>query len=586
MKILLTTLNSKYVHTNLALRYLYYTVNTGYDVQIKEFTINEELFKILADIEQIKADIIAFSCYIWNISYTLEICSIIKKVKPETKIILGGPEVSHHTHELMNEYDFIDFILLGESEETFPRLIGAVTDGSNLFKDISGIEYREGNGEIKVNGQPAIVQDLSKIPSPYQGDLCEYNQKVAYLESSRGCPYNCSYCLSSTTKGVRYFPLERTKEEIKRLINAGVKQVKFVDRTFNCDKQRAMDIWKFLLENKKETTFHFEISGHLLDSEMIEFLAQVPEGYFDFEIGVQSTFEETNCAINRRTDFTKLSEAIKKIREKNNIHIHLDLIAGLPYETYERFKESFDYVYNLDPHMLQLGFLKLLKGSQIRSESDVHGYKFLDNPPYEVLENKYISFSEIIKLKRIEEVLEVYKNSGRFENSLTFILKNFNKRPFKIFDDLSEYWLKIGAYTRKIGTEESYDIMHDFYLDYIGEKVEHFREVLKLDYLINMFGAKTRWWIKKYTFKGIKNVIRNILSDIEIIDKYLPELKDVSLGERFKRVHFEVFGLDVIDKVASGPVLVMFERNIGIRGSKVVKYHKIDSKYFNPDSLE
>lgn len=583
MKVLLTTLNSKYVHSNLALRYLYSVTFNNFDVSLKEFSINDEMFKILASIADENPDIITFSCYIWNISYIFEICKILKQINPKILTILGGPEVSYDPEELMILHDCIDFIIMGEAEESFPRLLKVLIENEGNFCDIGGIAYRE-EDKIKVHQPPSIVKDLSKIPSPFQGDLSEFENKIVYIESSRGCPYDCSYCLSSTTKGVRYFPLERVKDDLERLIDAKVKQVKFVDRTFNCNKERAMEIWKFLLNKNKETSFHFEIVAHLLDDDMIDFLLQVPEGYFQFEIGIQSTNMQTIEAINRKTDFTRVSNVVRRLREKNNIFLHLDLIAGLPYETYERFGISFDDVYNLNPHMLQLGFLKLLKGSKIREEKDVHKYKYMDKPPYEVLENKYISFNEIIKLKRIEEVLEIYKNSGRFEHALEFILKNFYQRPFSLFERLAEYWIKNKLFEKKLGSEEAYEVLMNFYLDNGWNKSEEFREILKLDYIINFPRGGIRKWQKRYTFKGMRGIVYNIVSNRNFINNYLPHFKDLPPENVLKKVHFEVFGFDITDKnLPPGPVLILFEHNL--KSLNKAKYFKVDSKYYYHDEV-
>ena len=582
MKILLTTLNSKFVHTNLALRYLYFGINREFDTELKEFTINEELFKVLAGITESNADVIAFSCYIWNIEYIIKIIKIIKQVRPNIIVILGGPEVSHDAEHLMNLYNFIDYVVLGEAEQTFPRLISFISNSLQSTCNINGVAYRDKNGCAKIKGQPSILNDLALVPSPFLEDLTEYKQRVVYFESTRGCPYNCSYCLSSTTKGVRFFPIERTKDELKRLIDANVKQVKFVDRTFNCNKNRAMDIWRFLLENKKETTFHFEISGHLLDQEMIDFLVKVPKGFFQFEIGVQSTHDQTIEAINRKTDFSKLSNVVKILKEKGNIHLHLDLIAGLPYESYQRFGESFDDLYKLKPHMLQLGFLKLLKGSNIREQREVHLYKYTNNPPYEILENKYITFNEVISLKRIEEIVETYKNSFRFERSFDYIINNFYKRPFIFFEELSHYWLLNGHFDRKVGTEETYDILASFYQDKEWEKQEKFIEILKLDYIINCFGARRRCWQKKYTVDDMKNVLHKILSDQEFIKNYIPHLAELSMGNRLKSLHFEIFSSDIIDYNSEEPIIVLFERNG--RRNKII-YLKVQTSYFNSKNI-
>ena len=580
MKLLLTTLNSKYVHTNLALRYLYQGIPDRFNAVLKEFTINEELFRILAGINEIESDIIAFSCYIWNISYTLRISECIKKVKPKTIIIFGGPEVSHDTKEFMANNSFIDYVVLGEGEEIFPKLLESIANLQGDLDSINGIAFRNERDSIIVNGEYSIVNDLSVVSSPYQSNITEYKNRVTYFESTRGCPYNCSYCLSSTTKGVRHFPIERVKADLRRIIEAGAKQIKFVDRTFNCDRKWAMDIWGFLIENKKDTTFHFEIAGHLIDDEMIDFLSQVPEGYFQFEIGVQSTNEKTIEAINRKTDFDKLSYVIRRLRGNGNINIHLDLIAGLPYETYEGFAESFNNVYSLKPHALQLGFLKLLKGSNIREKWQDHGYKWIAEPPYEVIENKYITFNEIIKLKRIEEVLEIYKNSGRYEYSLKFILDNYYESPFAFFEDLAMNWQLNGAFERKAGVEEAYDILFGFYIAKEWKEEEYFREVLKMDYYLSFWGASARPWMKRYTVPKMKELIHDFLSDDNFIQEYVPEANQLSWSDKLKLISFEVFKFNILDIKYYVPVLVMYTRNFNKNAITKINYSIIESQKF------
>ena len=325
MKILLTTLNTKYVHTNIALRYLYETVKEKYSVIRKEFSINDQIEKIISDITNILPDVIAFSVYIWNIEMILKVAENIKKIYPSTKIILGGPEVTYSSKEILTKYDFIDFICVGEGEESFPNLINYLSNQENVDLKLPNITYRI-DDEI-VEGEIGLVKNVSNIPKICRSISDEYDGKIVYIETVRGCPYNCSYCLSSTIKGIRPFELERVKEELKILIDKKVTLIKFVDRTFNYDKKRAIEIWKFILENNISSQFHFELSAHLIDEEMMEFLKTVPKDVFKFEIGVQSTNFETIKAINRTTDFKILSNIVKQLSELNTISLHLDLIA-------------------------------------------------------------------------------------------------------------------------------------------------------------------------------------------------------------------------------------------------------------------
>jgi len=588
MKILLTALNSKYAHSNLALKYLKVCLKKdcpSYETVTNEYTINDNMLSILASIYAAKADIYGFSCYIWNIEQTLQICENLKKIKPEAVIILGGPEVSYDSKEVIKKNTFIDFIISGEGELALSKLINALSNNSDNYSAIEGLAYRNQNGNITLNEGFCIIDDLSIIPSPFEGDLSCYKQKVTYFESSRGCPYNCSYCLSSTIKGVRYFPIERVKKELLKLIEAEVKQVKFVDRTFNCSKERAMEIWKYIVANNTNTIFHFEIAAHLIDDEMLGFLEQIPQGMFDFEIGVQTTNEEAISAIGRKTDFDKIKTTVNAIRSKNNIHLHLDLIAGLPYEDYKSFEKSFNDVYTLKPHMLQLGFLKLLKGSRIRDEYKENGYKFTSKPPYEVLESKHISYEEIVLLKQIEEILEIYKNSGRYENSVNYLNKIYSS-PFKLFEELSNYWYKRNSQARRISQEENYDILFEFFENNINKNLEEFREVLKLDFVLNNFGAQKRSWLKKYVFKDMKVIIRNILSDQEFINQYCSKLLDCSLTDKIKRVHFEIFKIDIINTTIKQPILILIQRKIDSRGIIKTGFKVVDRKYYKYQILE
>ena len=488
MKILLTTLNTKYVHTNIALKYLYETINEK-DAVLKEFTINEPLGKILREIVQQKADVIAFSVYLWNIEEILKLSENIKKINSNVKIILGGPEVTYQSEKVLRENTSVDYVIVGEGEETFPKLIDFIekldSDDKEFLKHVS---YRE-NDEINV-GEIGIVCDTKKIPRIANKIVEDYDGRIVYIETVRGCPYNCSYCLSSTIKGIRPFEMNRVKEELLILMKAEVRLVKFVDRTFNYDKKRTLEIWRFLLENNISSEFHFEISAHLIDDEILEFFDTVPENTFRLEIGVQSTNPETIKAINRNTDFDVITKVTKRIMQKNNITTHLDLIAGLPFEGYERFKESFNDVYDLRPTELQLGFLKLLSGCQITNEKELYDYKYTSYPPYEILENKFISFEEITKLKNVEEMVDIFYNSARYKNSLKFVEEKFDT-PFEFYFELSVYAKENGYMDRKISAEEWFDVLAKFYFENKFEDYAEFLKNLKIDHF-NNFGNKRR----------------------------------------------------------------------------------------------
>ncbi|MEW9122035.1 MAG: B12-binding domain-containing radical SAM protein, partial [Thermotaleaceae bacterium] len=485
MKVLLTTLNAKYIHTSLALRYLFNYSKEAFsrNITLQEYTINHSSDYILGEIYKGDFQIICFSCYIWNIANVLEIVNNLKKIKPEAKIILGGPEVSFEGKALMEEYPEIDYIVVGEGEATFHELLGYLIDGRGQVEDIAGILYRH-QTHVKENQERELISELDAIPSPYEDKLEGFENKILYYESSRGCPYNCSYCLSSTIKGVRFFSIARVKKDLLRFLDGRVKQVKFVDRTFNAKKRHSLEIMKYLQERDNGyTNFHFEITADLLDEEILDFLSTVREGLFQFEVGVQTTYDKTMMSIDRRVDFRILSDVVRKISTFRNIHLHLDLIAGLPHEDFQRFSLSFNDVYQLKPEKIQLGFLKLLKGSGIRRDSELHEYIFKAEAPYEILENKYISYGELLKLKMLEEMVEIYYNSGFFEISIAFILANFYTSPFDFYQNLSEYWEQKGYHHNAHDKNGYYKILLDFYEEMGFSMGMLFKEVLKLDYL-------------------------------------------------------------------------------------------------------
>lgn len=476
-KIVLAGINSQYVHLNLAVRYLkkYVEANSDLKIEIYETNINNQVFNIIKDIYELNPDKIIFSTYIWNKEYVVEIVRELKKVLPNVEIILGGPEVSYKWEKFMANMPEVDALLLGEGEKVLLNFL------TKKEEKVLGVVSRK-NGEIVFNGVELIIENLDIVPFPYEDWELEDRTKIFYYESSRGCPFSCSYCLSSIDKTVRYYSLDRVKKDLKRFLDSPIKLLKFVDRTFNLKKERYMEIWKFLLENYREgITFHFEINANIFDDETLDFLEKVPKGYFQFEIGVQSINTETMVAIKRNNILDKLVHNVRRI--SRNIHLHLDLIAGLPYETYDIFKGSFNYVYNLKPEMIQLGFLKLLKGTQMYDEVEKYQYKYYSKPPYEVFSNEFTSFGELVKLKNLEKMLDYYYNSEKFRYTCDFVIKNNFDTPFAFFEKIADYYDKKGYL--KISHKEValFNILYNFYVENNLKDLDIFVEFLKYDYL-------------------------------------------------------------------------------------------------------
>lgn len=590
LKILLSTLNAKFIHSSLALRYLKswckeYLNNEGLEIHIEEFTINDHPEKILGEIYRNSPDILAFSCYIWNFPKILEIAGNFKKIMPETVIIMGGPEVSFDPEEVMRGSPFIDYIISGEGERSFERLLRNLIGEQQDICDIPGLTHRIGN-EIITNPGFGIVQNLDEIPSPYTGDLKYFKDRIVYFETSRGCPFNCQYCLSSTLKGVRFFSMSRVKADLLTLIRAGVKQVKFVDRTFNCDRERAVEIWKFLLDNGRGINFHFEICADLLDEDMIRFLNGVPVGLFQFEIGVQSTNRRTNEIISRRMDFDRVACAVKRISSYKNIHQHLDLIAGLPEEDYNTFKKSFNNVYELKPERLQLGFLKLLKGSELRKRAGEFGYIFTENPPYEVLCNRVMKYEDILKLKMIEDLVEKYPNTHRFDITLDYIIESYFNTPFDFYESFACYWEENKLYRVSHSNEALYRILYDF-CKYRGiRNPDLIKDLLKFDYMLCQCYPKIPGWFNQYPIEDFRDRCFEFLGNDRNIESYLPHYKGLSPKEIIKRVNFEIFGYDITGyekqkRISRGITVVLFDYFDRGKIIKRADYYKINLPELN-----
>ena len=466
MKILLAACNAKYIHSNLAV-YDLKAYSSDYDehVILREYTINQPKDEILKDIYSSGADVVCFSCYIWNVSFVRELIRDLVKILPKTAFWAGGPEVSYDAEKFLTEMPEMTGVMVGEGEKTFHDLLEFYIDGKDSLEEISGIAYRSGD-KIIHNGWRELM-DLSAIPFVYE-HLEKFENRIIYYESSRGCPFSCSYCLSSIDKKLRFRDLELVKKELQFFLDHRVPQVKFVDRTFNCKHEHAMTIWKYILEHDNGVTnFHFEISADLLREEEMELMSQMRPGLIQLEIGVQSTNPETIRAIHRHMDLKKLEHCVNRVHSFRNIHQHLDLIAGLPYEDYDTFHQSFNDVYQMKPDQLQLGFLKVLKGSLMQKEAEGYGIVYKEKEPYEVLSTNWLTYGEVLKLKMVESMVEVYYNSGQFQNTLEYLVPQFA--------DAFIFYEKLGAFYEKKGYGEvSHSRMrrYEILLEFLREETQ------------------------------------------------------------------------------------------------------------------
>ena len=656
METLIVALNSKYIHSALAPWYL--KASCGREcgtVRVLERTINEYAEDILAAIYGYKPDVTAFSCYIWNIRMVLELVSDLKKLLPQSIIVLGGPEVSYDAGELLKKHEQIDYIIAGEGEKSFPQLLArlaenkasegeppegcilergdasafawagntglAPTGGLNSINNLNSIGKLNSIGGLKsieglscrsasgiVNSPPAFVIDLDSIPSPYTDEmLSSLKNRIAYFEASRGCPFSCSYCLSSVSEGVRTFSPERIFSDLERLVGSGVSQVKFVDRTFNANRERAKLILKHIIETYGSTAcnFHFEVGADLFGDEIMSILENAPKGLIQIEAGVQSTNEKALAAVCRKTNTTRLLDNIRRLASTGNVHIHADLIAGLPYEDYGSFARSFDRVYAAGPHQLQLGFLKFLKGTRLRRETDSEGdgegyreadpegggktdacphtteahprtadaqphsagaqthttdahprtadaggYIYRDTPPYEILSGGYLDYEELAKLKGIAGLVDKYYNSTRFAYSLDYLINKDFGSPFSFFENFQEFYEKSGFLTNPAALREYYAVLERFAagrLDEDGRSM--FRELLRLDFLASDNTGTLPAFFENRGSGRLQDKCFEFLRDSGKMAGLIPEAAGLTPKQSIKKVHFECFHL-----IASGAV--------------------------------
>ena len=480
MKILLTTLNSKYVHSNLALKYLY-TVMAGEksQVEVREFTINNDPGYIFTELVRANYDMVCFSCYIWNIEQIKVLARDFREACPSVKILVGGPEVSFCGPEFMKENPWADYAICGEGEYSFYRLCQVLESIDKRFDTVPGLIYRQ-DGKIYVNGLVEPM-DFNLIPFPYSVLDCE-KDRVVYYESSRGCPFRCSYCLSAADTSVRFLNMDRVKSELGYFLYKKPPQVKLIDRTFNARPERAYEIFRYLIAGDNGVTnFHFEICADLLDDRTLNLLAEARKGLFQMEIGIQSTNPATLAAVGRKDNVYPVLYNTERLIKLGHIHVHVDLIAGLPYESYEIFARSFDEVYSLGADMLQLGFLKVLAGTPIYNQIEAHGIKYRSHAPYEVISTDYISAEELVRLKMIENMVDIYYNRGGFEDTIDFLIGSCGKGPFGFYEMLADYYYEKGYQNRDRKKEDQYRILLEFSGTLPGGFREKTRELLEGD---------------------------------------------------------------------------------------------------------
>lgn len=479
MKVLLTAINAKYIHSNLAVYSLRaYAGKYAQQTEIAEYTINQPMDDILSDIYKKRPDVLCLSCYLWNILYVEQLITEISKVLPGMQIWLGGPEVSYNAVSVMKKYPQVTGVMCGEGEETFLELMEHWMGEGKDLSMIQGIVYRKEENCIQNEVRP--VMDLSKVPFVYD-HIEDFQNKIIYYESSRGCPFSCSYCLSSIDKCLRFRDLELVKKELQFFIDHEVPQVKFVDRTFNCKHSHSMAIWTYLKEHDRgKTNFHFEVAADLLNEEELNLIASLRPGLIQLEIGIQSTNPETITEIRRKMNFEEVKRIVKRIQKTGNVHQHLDLIAGLPYENYERFAQSFRDVYALHPEQLQLGFLKVLKGSYMHEKTRDYELLYQDRPPFEVLSTRWLSYDDVIRLKGVEEMVEVYYNSGQFVNTLRLLEEEFTD-TFVLYENLSRYYEENGLHMMNHSRITRYEVLFAFIKEHVEKDVENYRQMLILD---------------------------------------------------------------------------------------------------------
>ena len=555
MRIIGTTLNAKYIHTNLALRYLKAYAAPEYNVEIVEYTIKDPVMNIVTDLYNHKPDIIGFSCYIWNMEEIKKVITILKKINPNIYIVLGGPEVTYDPFFWLRDIPGADFIVIGEGEATFKNLIAEI-EGNRNFHNVQGIAFLEGEKPILTPAAPKV--DLKSIPSPFrfEEDIPNLSKRITYIETSRGCPFSCQFCLSSIETGVRFFNREAIKEDLRFLMKNGAKTIKFMDRTFNISRSYALDIFEFLIkEHEPGCVFQFEITADIMKPEVIEYLnKEAPPGLFRFEIGVQSTNDYTNELVKRKQNFDKLKRTVTMIKEGGKVDQHLDLIAGLPEENYDSFRKTFDDVFAMRPEELQLGFLKMLRGTGLRTQAKQWDYQYMDQAPYEIVSNNVMPFSDIIKIKQVEDVLEKYWNDHRMDHGMEYIVGTVYSSPFDFFQEFGSYWEE--KKWSRIGhqPEDLFKRLVEFITVTHPESLDTLISLLKVDYLSKLsFKPRKPWWEFSKTKHEKSSIYQSVLANPHLVSE---EFKELNLNEKelYKHVLIDEVTIDMNQYFETGDI--------------------------------
>lgn len=557
MKILLLGINSRYTHTNLALRYMRESlINHGFSVDLKEYTINNEIDFIIGDINYEDYNYICFSTYIWNIEEVEKICEVIKKSNNKITTIFGGPEATYSSGDYFDQNPFVDIIIRGEGEEVLPALIEKLEKEEDL-EDLMGLIYRKKKDVVDKTGINKI-KNINLLPFPYEQ---EYNlkakkqifkNKYIYYESTRGCPYSCGFCLSSTDKGIRALSLDRVKKDLDKIYELEPLIIKFVDRTFNYDWKRSMEIMKYISNKDQKIKVHYEITADIINIEFLNFLKTLPDDIFQFEVGLQTTNEYTLNEIHRKMNLENIRYVVKELSKAGNIHLHVDLIAGLPKENYLSFINSFNEAYNLGAEKLQLGFLKVLKGTDVYYNRKENGLVYRSFPPYEIIKTKDINQKEILQLKKIDSILNKYYSEGYFSNTINYILKKYYKDPFGFYLDMAAYWEKNDYYSQYHKRKKLYEILYGFIVEkeYLDKNIE---DALVTDYALHNQNLELPSYLNTNREDKYKKYKRIINRNQTFIDKYFSNL--------YEKLNKKIINNFRIIEIDSKPRLFIYDQD-------------------------